>query len=131
MPVHLLVEQPTERVMRAWSAKVGNMPALTTLLETRVRQSVTALRARWRCRLPDATPALLAYLAVRTVGLIALWISSRRSGADMLYLLSDRFDATWYRQIADVGYDAVIPRDPSGILKTTNLAFFPLYPGLI
>ncbi|SDZ37937.1 hypothetical protein SAMN05444365_11217 [Micromonospora pattaloongensis] len=94
-----------------------------------------AARTRWRARLRSAgraaAPALLAYLAVRAVGLIILFISARRTGTDLSWLLTGRFDANWYQQIADRGYDPALQPAPDGGFRPTNLAFFPLYPALI
>lgn len=91
----------------------------------------TAVVRRWRDRLPEATPALLGYVAVRAVGLLIFFLFARQAGADTWHLLNGRFDAGWYRQIAEHGYDAAIHHRPDGTPRPSNLAFFPLYPGLM
>lgn len=73
--------------------------------------------------LRDAWPALAAYVAIRSVGLLVLlaWADARhRSLAEALA----RADAGHYLEIAERGYDLGLGPGPS------NLAFFPLYPAL-
>ncbi|MEV0717605.1 hypothetical protein [Asanoa sp. NPDC050611] len=86
--------------------------------------------ARRRWRWPDATPALLGYGLVRLVGLLILLVFAHNAGKDVTWLLSSRFDAGWYRQIAVDGYNAAVPLGADGSVKPSNLAFFPLYPML-
>jgi hypothetical protein len=107
------------------------MAAVTTDVQAPAQEPETDAGRGWRERLPAATPALLGYLLVRIVGFVVLLVFARRSGADIWWLLSDRFDAGWYRQIVDQGYNATIPVGPDGELLRSNMAFFPLYPGLI
>lgn len=38
------------------------------------------------------------------------------------------YDAGWYRQIAETGYPAELPRDAQGLVQQNPWAFFPLYP---
>lgn len=78
-----------------------------------------------------AAPAILGYVAARVFGLLVLWWWATREHADVWRLLGQRFDAIWYVGIAQHGYDAAIPLGPNGLPKTTNLAFFPLYPALM
>jgi hypothetical protein len=98
---------------------------------------VTALDAhrdgyvRLRSAAAAAAPALLAYVGVRAVGLITLWIFTNLAGVDFWSVLNGRFDSNWYRQIADDGYDAAVRIGPDGTPAPSNLAFFPLYPALI
>ncbi|MEO3926543.1 hypothetical protein ABGB07_22140 [Micromonosporaceae bacterium B7E4] len=84
---------------------------------------------RWRW--PDATPALLGYILVRFVGLMILLAFAHRAGPDFWGLLGGRFDSNFYQQIAEQGYDPAIPLKPDGSMRASNLAFFPLLPGLI
>lgn len=79
---------------------------------------------------PAAAPALAAYMLLRAFGLAVLALFAHRFERDLWELLG-RFDGTWYVQIAEHGYDRAIPIGPDGGYATTNLAFFPLYPGLI
>lgn len=81
--------------------------------------------------LPGATPALVGYVAVRVACLLILWIFIDLHGGHYWHALSSRFDAGWYQQIADHGYNAAIPRLANGTPRPSNLAFFPLYPALI
>jgi hypothetical protein len=90
---------------------------------------VAALRPTLRA----AAPALLLYAGIRLFALLALYVFWHRSGSQFEFwqLLDGRFDSGWYQQIADRGYDHAIPVSPNGSLRPTNLAFFPLLPGLI
>lgn len=84
----------------------------------------------WR-RYPAAT-ALVVYVLLRLSGLVILAIFAHRAGADFWSLLNDRFDARWYVNIAEDGYDTGLTGDhPYMKSKLSNLPFFPLYPGLI
>ena len=66
----------------------------------------------WRERLPRATPAILAYVLVRALGLLVLWVFASRAGTDIWYLLSKRYDSAWYAGVAEYGYDAAMrPKD--------------------
>ena len=67
--------------------------------------------------------AVGGYVAARLAGLVVLapWAGRRHIG--LLHLLATRSDATWYLGIARHGYDAGQGQ--------SNLAFFPLYPGLV
>jgi len=80
-----------------------------------------------------AGPALLLYLAARAVGLAALLLLSRRSAGYTLHRLAVHWDAYWYLDIAQHGYDHAIraPMPGQGHHRYTNLAFFPVYPALI
>ncbi|MCI4065222.1 hypothetical protein MRQ36_22705 [Micromonospora sp. R77] len=69
-----------------------------------------------------ALPALAAYLVIRLVVLLTVALWARSVGAPLGKELT-RFDGNWYLGIARHGYD--------GYEKTqSNMAFFPLYPGL-
>ncbi|GAA4693648.1 hypothetical protein [Phytohabitans rumicis] len=107
------------------------MSAPAAAQDSQTEQPVVAAKTHWRERLPAATPALLAYALVRIVGLLVLWAFAHGAGVDFWGLLNSRFDSVWYQQIAEHGYDAAIPLKPNGAFRPTNLAFFPLYPGLL
>ncbi|WP_055590106.1 hypothetical protein [Peterkaempfera griseoplana] len=78
-----------------------------------------------------AAPALLGYAAVRLTGVAVLaWWAAER-GEDLSVLLGHRWDSLWYLGIVQHGYDAEIPPPGAGGQALSNLAFFPLYPGLI
>src|SRR4029079_17694467 len=85
-------------------------------VSTRTAQVIARLRDRG---LPEVAPALLAYAGVRLVGLLVLWIYADVAGADFWQLLNERFDAAWYRTIADRGYDTALPVEPDGTLGTS------------
>jgi hypothetical protein len=84
--------------------------------------SVFGLRAAW--------PAVALYAGLRAVAVLVLWGMTEARGLDLAGVLT-RFDGGIYIRIATQGYDAAIPLKPDGSLAPTNLAFFPLYPGLI
>jgi hypothetical protein len=107
-----------------------SLPAITEAPVDRAPDELWTRRWGW-ARLPGPTPALLGYVAVRAVCLLILWKFVDLHGGDYWHLLSSRFDAGWYEQIADHGYNAVIPRLADGTPRPSNLAFFPFYPGLI
>jgi hypothetical protein len=77
-----------------------------------------------------AAPALLAYAGMRLLGVAVLWWWAQSLGVGVLELLGERADATWYTALAQDGYDEQIPVK-DGKPAPSNLAFFPLYPGLI
>jgi hypothetical protein len=87
---------------------------------------------RWWTRLAAsarfAAPAIIGYAAIRLLGVLVL---AAWAGSDVWRLLDGRFDAGWYTGIAEHGYDPAVPIGPDGQPRTTNLAFFPLYPGLM
>ncbi|MGW1957354.1 mannosyltransferase family protein [Streptomyces sp. NPDC001920] len=75
-----------------------------------------------------AAPALLGYVAVRALGLLALTLWSAARGKDAYTLLTARWDALWYTRVAELGYGYEV-RLPNGDVHS-NLAFFPLLPWL-
>ncbi|MBG0567971.1 glycosyltransferase family 39 protein [Actinoplanes sp. NEAU-A11] len=79
------------------------------------------MRAAW--------PAIAWYAALRGISLLVLWLAASDQNRSLLTILG-KYDAIWYARIVTNGYDHVIPLKPDGGLATTNLAFFPLYPGL-
>jgi Gpi18-like mannosyltransferase len=87
---------------------------------------VPSLPGRLARSLQDAWPALAAYAAVRFTGLVMLTLFSNRSLTYDLTL----YDTTWFLGIARHGYDTSIAYHGDQLVNT-NIAFFPLYPGLI
>ncbi len=79
------------------------------------------LRAAW--------PAIAGYAALRGICLLVLWLYALGQDRSLLAILGN-FDAIHYTEIVTHGYDHTIPLKPDGTLAPTNLAFFPLYPGL-
>ncbi|MFF3602511.1 mannosyltransferase family protein [Streptomyces sp. NPDC002463] len=77
-----------------------------------------------RGALRHAAPALLGFLAVRLLGLAVLAHWAHGKGHGLWPVLARTWDSLWYLDIAAYGYAA----DPS---YPRNLAFFPLFPGLV
>ncbi len=78
--------------------------------------------------LRTAAPALLAYAAVRLVGLAILWVAAAAEGADAHHLLTRRWDSVWYVRVAEQGYGFEVVLPDGGV--HSSLAFFPLLPAL-
>ncbi|MFF8970679.1 hypothetical protein [Streptomyces sp. NPDC014995] len=74
--------------------------------------------------LRHAAPALLAFLAVRTTGLLLLSVWAHRQHHGVWPILATQWDANWYLGIADHGYAPAL----GTAYNSNNLAFFPLYP---
>ncbi|MEV7197122.1 hypothetical protein AB0N81_35740 [Streptomyces sp. NPDC093510] len=77
--------------------------------------------------LRHASPALLAYAAVRLLGLTVLTLWAHRDGRGVRHLLMESWDCDWYLRIAQYGYAHELGTRIDG----NNLAFFPLYPLLV
>ncbi|MGW7067688.1 hypothetical protein ACWGII_18410 [Streptomyces sp. NPDC054855] len=74
-----------------------------------------------------ASPALLAYAAVRLFGALVFALWAREEHRDVWHLLAESWDCDWYLKIADTGYaDTLGTR-----IDANNLAFFPLHSLLI
>ena len=86
--------------------------------------------ARGSIALRAAAPALVGYALVRIVGLLVLIDVVRERNLGLVEALTG-WDAGWYLQIAERGYDRRLLELADGRIDYTNLAFFPLYPGLI
>ncbi|WP_051854446.1 mannosyltransferase family protein [Streptomyces sp. NRRL B-1347] len=84
-------------------------------------------RARAGDALRHAAPALLAYAAVRVLGLLVFAFWARREHRGVWHLLAESWDCDWYLKIAEHGYADALGHT----FDTNNLAFFPLYPLLI
>ncbi|WP_230687138.1 hypothetical protein [Catellatospora vulcania] len=78
-----------------------------------------------RRSLADAWPALVAYAAARTSGLVVFFLAAHVAGKDGLSILGHRNDAGHYLKIAVNGYPSAAVVDANG------LAFFPLHPTLM
>ncbi|MGA6156063.1 hypothetical protein ACPEIC_22215 [Stenotrophomonas sp. NPDC087984] len=81
-----------------------------------------------RAALRRAAPALLAYAGTRLLGLVVLAVWGAFADKSPHQLLSARWDSLWYTRIAEEGYGYTIHL-PDGAVHS-NLAFFPLLPGL-
>lgn len=79
-----------------------------------------------RRALTAAAPALWGYAAARAVGLVVFGVAATIEGKDAHHLLTGRWDAVWYRRIAEDGYGYTITL-PNGDVHS-DLAFFPLFP---
>ncbi|KUL27701.1 glycosyltransferase family 39 protein [Actinoplanes awajinensis] len=77
-----------------------------------------------------AWPALALYAVLRASGLIAFWLTADNLHRDFWQQLT-RWDGGWYLAVISRGYDAAFALRPDGTPLPSNLAFFPLYPGLI
>ncbi|MEC4019975.1 glycosyltransferase family 39 protein [Streptomyces sp. H27-D2] len=95
-------------------------PPAAPLVPSRPERLATALRA--------ATPALLAYAAVRLLGLAILAAWAAVDGRNPLTLLNGRWDSVWYLRIAEHGYGFEAHLPDGGV--HSDLAFFPLLPAL-
>ncbi|GGV02909.1 mannosyltransferase family protein [Streptomyces spectabilis] len=84
-------------------------------------------RARAGDALRHAAPALLAYAAVRVLGLLVFAFWARREHRGVWHLLAESWDCDWYLKIAEHGYADTLGHT----FDANNLAFFPLYPLLI
>ncbi|MGW2394131.1 hypothetical protein ACWCYK_32250 [Streptomyces lydicamycinicus] len=81
-----------------------------------------------RAALRRAAPALLAYAAIRLLGIVTLALWSTADGKNWHTLLAARWDALWYTRVAEQGYGYTVAL-PNGEVHS-NLAFFPLLPWL-
>ncbi|MFD9909569.1 mannosyltransferase family protein [Streptomyces sp. NPDC059063] len=76
-----------------------------------------------------AAHALAAFTAARLIGLLALAATAHATHQDTFRLLGRSWDSRWYTGIAAHGYGRTLYFEP-GVVQS-DLAFFPLYPGLI
>lgn len=83
--------------------------------------------ARAARALRRASPALLAYAAVRLFGALVFALWARREKRGVWHLLAESWDCDWYLRIADKGYAHTLGTQ----VDANNLAFFPLHPLLI
>ena len=85
---------------------------------------------RLRPHLLGGLTAVLLWAALRAIGLWALYDYAGPLGRTLPSLLT-RADGDWYMVLAQRCYDPVVPLAADGGPAATNLAFFPLYPGLV
>ncbi|QGQ20068.1 hypothetical protein GC089_13700 [Cellulomonas sp. JZ18] len=82
---------------------------------------------------------LLVHAATRVLAAVAfvwtaqvqeanLWTGAR---PDYLSSVALMYDGSWYRQIAEDGYPAQLPRGADGLVQQNAWAFFPLFPMLV
>ncbi len=98
---------------------------------TRARRVRAAARGR-----PWWVQVLAVYVVTRLVaGVAFVWTARVQqpnlwTGANPGYLeyVAVMFDGSWYRQIAEQGYPAALPRGDDGLVQQNAWAFFPLFP---
>ncbi|MFJ9807610.1 hypothetical protein ACIRTB_05230 [Streptomyces sp. NPDC101158] len=84
---------------------------------------------RWRASLQRAAPALGLFAAARLTGILVLALWAWHVGRSPRALLAKSWDSLWYTGIAANGYGRTLVW-PDGVVQS-DLAFFPLYPGLV
>ncbi|UNZ20137.1 glycosyltransferase family 39 protein [Streptomyces sp. 891-h] len=77
---------------------------------------------------PGPAGALLAYVGVRALGLLALAVWSAARGTSAHTLLTARWDSLWYTRVAEGWYGYQVRLPDGGV--HSDLAFFPLLPAL-
>jgi hypothetical protein len=83
---------------------------------------------RW---LGGAAAAMALYAGLRILNVLVLIFYARRDEKTPSWReLLLAWDSVWYAGIAENGYDKVITFTAEGVPEKSNLAFFPLYPGL-
>ncbi|GAA2908204.1 glycosyltransferase family 39 protein [Streptomyces thioluteus] len=108
---------------------LDNRPVTDLASPSGIRTGIRADRAAPAAgALRRAAPALLAYAAVRTLGIAVLALWGLTTGKDAHHLLSGRWDSVWYARIAEDGYGYTLAL--SGGKVHSDLAFFPLLPWL-
>ncbi|MEO3972498.1 hypothetical protein [Streptomyces sp. CAU 1734] len=85
--------------------------------------------ARARASLLRALPALGLFAAARLTGVLVMAGWARHIDRPARRTLARSWDSDWYMLIAEHGYGRVLTW-PDGAVQS-DLAFFPLYPGLI
>ncbi|GGY04964.1 hypothetical protein [Streptomyces hiroshimensis] len=93
---------------------------------TRVRRAERA-----RDALRRATPALAFYAAARLTGMATMAAWAWWIGRHPRTLLGHSWDGIWYAGIARHGYGLIQPSPTTRGVVFNDLAFFPLFPGLV
>jgi hypothetical protein len=78
----------------------------------------------------EALPPIAVYAGVRLLGLVVLVFVADHVGIDGLARL-DTYDAPRLLGLAQSGYDPLVPEATANTGGVSNIAFFPLYPGLV
>jgi hypothetical protein len=92
----------------------------------------------WAVSRPWWVQVLGVYAAARLfTTLVFLWVASVQgqnawTGPHPGYFpyVGFMFDGSWYRNVAENGYPADLPRDAAGVVQQNAWAFFPLFPML-
>ncbi|MFJ8588484.1 hypothetical protein ACIRD2_28060 [Streptomyces sp. NPDC093595] len=79
--------------------------------------------------LQHAGPALGVFAAARLTGMLVMALWAWHTGRSPRALLAGSWDSDWYLRIAAHGYGRTL-HWPDGSVQS-DLAFFPLYPGLV
>ncbi|MFI1004371.1 hypothetical protein ACIP10_34370 [Streptomyces galbus] len=85
---------------------------------------------RWRAGLGKALPALVVFLSVRLAGMIMAALWSLHVGRHPRTVFGLAWDGHWYWHISQYGYGLII-QPQGGHRVHSDLAFFPLFPGLV
>lgn len=96
---------------------------------SRTRAQLGRRLARRAERLPSVVTALGLFAVARLSGMVAVALAARRTGQGTFSLLGGSWDSQWYTGIAAHGYGRTLHFGP-GVVHS-DLAFFPLYPGLV
>ncbi|WP_367139836.1 MULTISPECIES: hypothetical protein [Streptomyces] len=86
---------------------------------------------RARDALRRAAPALAFYAAARLTGMAMMAAWAWWIGRHPRTLLGHSWDGIWYAGIARHGYGLVLPSPTTRGVVFNDLAFFPLFPGLV
>ncbi|GAA4063350.1 hypothetical protein [Streptomyces shaanxiensis] len=86
-------------------------------------------RARRRMSLTAAGIAIGLFVVARLAGVAVLALATRGEDRQTLGMLGRSWDSLWYLSIASEGYGLTL-RMGAGVIAN-DLAFFPLYPGLV
>ncbi|MGW2935226.1 hypothetical protein ACWDA7_25965 [Streptomyces sp. NPDC001156] len=112
---------------------MGDSPTKTSNALTRrfaPRLDPPPPQRRWRFELGKALPALTVFASVRLTGVIMAALWSLHLGRHPRTVLGLEWDGHWYWHISQYGYGLIV--HPEGSHRVYNdLAFFPLFPGLI
>ncbi|MFD6990967.1 mannosyltransferase family protein [Streptomyces sp. NPDC059943] len=85
--------------------------------------------ARLASALRRAAPALGLFAAARLTGLLVLCLWAEHIGRSPSQLLTRTWDSVWYTRIAADGYGHTLHFTDGAV--HSDMAFFPLYPGLV
>ncbi|KAA6224113.1 hypothetical protein CP973_02085 [Streptomyces albofaciens JCM 4342] len=78
-----------------------------------------------------AAPALALFTAIRLAGAVCTALWAWHTGRHPRNLLGATWDSNWYLSVARYGYGSPTPHHMWPPDPLADLAFFPLYPGLI
>lgn len=84
----------------------------------------------WRVELGKALPALTLFVSVRLTGVIMAILWSMHLGRHPRTVGGLAWDGRWYWHISQYGYGLIV-HSKGGHAVWNDLAFFPLFPGLI